>query len=177
MNTKFEITIPKQMKVLNLDRDGMVYCTDEFNHAMSCSDMWCDTNNMCPVIKCHFQHYRMADKNRNIGHVSSNCKMCKVFEVYMSQHIVNCNNLSCKIKYCKNYKNISPLRGCSGIFGGQSNSIGGRQNVAIKISDKKEDISSNGDYLEAKDNSSKSVDAIEGAETTDDASALKKRKL
>jgi hypothetical protein len=106
MNTDFEfITIPRQMTAPKLSNDH-IYCSDKFDHTMACTDLWCD-DRACALIKSHFYHYRLHE-NGHTGH-SSSCKTCKVFEIYMSQHIVICTNLSCSIKYCKNYKNIAPL--------------------------------------------------------------------
>ena len=107
------LIIPSRMTAPSISGNEL-YCTDSFNHAMQCCNIWC-SNPGCSYIKAIFYHHMAANANvQKSSHDS--CNTCQRFNIYASQHSANCRNMLCSLKFCKNNRIIDefsplPLRG------------------------------------------------------------------
>jgi len=108
MNLDF--IIPKQMIAPGISGNEL-YCTDSFNHAMQCCNIWC-SNPGCSYIKAIFYHHMAADMQKNESSLElshDSCNTCQRFNIYASQHSANCRNMLCSLKFCKNNRPLSAI--------------------------------------------------------------------
>lgn len=150
------LIIPSRISAPDIS-GNLIYCTDTFNHAMRCYNMWC-TNPGCPYIKTVFYHH-WSNKIVKTPHPINSCNMCQIFDIYISQHNANCKNIACSLKFCKHY-----IQSRLNLIPSSRDNLQRRENMdSVVISS----IKLTPDLVEEENNDSDSSDEVDNSDDSD----------